>query len=57
MAIAAMLDASPSPSEEKIAALPTLCRCGAYPRIPKAIARAAKAAAPAEPQVTTKLRG
>ena len=53
MAIAALLEASPSPSEEQIAALPNLCRCGAYPRIRKAIARAAKAAAPAEPQVTT----
>ena len=53
MAIAALLEASPSPSEEQIAALPNLCRCGAYPRIRKAIARAAKAGAPAEPQVTT----
>jgi isoquinoline 1-oxidoreductase alpha subunit len=53
MAIAALLDASPAPSEEQIAALPNLCRCGAYPRIRKAIARAAKAGSPAEPQVTT----
>jgi isoquinoline 1-oxidoreductase alpha subunit len=44
MAIAAMLDSSPSPSEEQIAALPNICRCGAYPRIRKAIARAAQAA-------------
>ena len=57
MAIAALLDASPAPSDEQIAALPNLCRCGAYPRIRKAIARAAKAAAPAEPQVTTRLQG
>src|SRR3954468_21053705 len=42
MAIAALLDASPSPSEEQIAALPNICRCGAYPRIRKAIARAAQ---------------
>ena len=48
MAIAAMLQASPSPSEEQIAALPNICRCGAYPRIRKAIARAA-AAAPQPP--------
>ena len=45
MAIAAMLEASPAPSEEQIAALPNICRCGAYPRIRKAIARAAQTAA------------
>ena len=51
MAIAALLQASPSPSEEQIAALPNICRCGAYPRIRKAIARAARAApASANPQ-------
>jgi isoquinoline 1-oxidoreductase alpha subunit len=49
MAIAAMLQASPSPSEEQIAALPNICRCGAYPRIRKAIARAAETAAPPSP--------
>ena len=42
MAIAALLEASPSPSDEQIAALPNICRCGAYPRIKKAIARAAQ---------------
>jgi isoquinoline 1-oxidoreductase alpha subunit len=42
MAIAAMLQANPLPSEEQIAALPNICRCGAYPRIKKAIARAAQ---------------
>ena len=57
MAIAALLQATPSPSEEQIAALPNLCRCGAYPRIRKAIARAAKAAVPAAPQVVTRLEG
>jgi isoquinoline 1-oxidoreductase alpha subunit len=46
MAIAALLHSTPSPSEDAIAALPNLCRCGAYPRIRKAIARAAQAAAP-----------
>jgi isoquinoline 1-oxidoreductase subunit alpha len=45
MAIAALLQASPSPSDEQVAALPNLCRCGAYPRIRKAIARASQAAA------------
>ena len=43
MAIAALLEVNPTPSEEQIAALPNICRCGAYPRIKKAIARAAQA--------------
>jgi isoquinoline 1-oxidoreductase subunit alpha len=43
MAIAGLLEASPNPSEEQIAALPNICRCGAYPRIHKAITRAAQA--------------
>jgi isoquinoline 1-oxidoreductase alpha subunit len=42
MAIAALLQASPSPSEQQITALPNICRCGAYPRIRKAIARASQ---------------
>jgi isoquinoline 1-oxidoreductase alpha subunit len=42
MAIAALLDASPAPSDEQIAALPNICRCGAYGRIRKAIRRAAQ---------------
>jgi isoquinoline 1-oxidoreductase alpha subunit len=45
MAIAALLDASPNPNDEQIAALPNLCRCGAYTRIRKAIRRAAEAGA------------
>jgi len=45
MAIAALLQSSPSPSAEAIDALPNICRCGAYPRIRRAIARAAKASA------------
>ena len=49
MAIAALLQASPSPSEDQIAALPNICRCGAYPRMRKAIARAAQASAPKPP--------
>jgi len=39
MAIAALVQASPNPSDEQVAALPNICRCGAYPRIRKAIAR------------------
>jgi len=49
MAIAALLEENASPSEEQIAALPNICRCGAYPRIRKAIARAAQTAAPKAP--------
>ena len=50
MAIAALLEQSPDPSEDQIAALPNICRCGAYPRIRKAIARAAQhAPQPAAP--------
>src|SRR3954468_21585769 len=45
MAIAALLDANPSPGADEVAALPNICRCGAYPRIRKAIARASQAAA------------
>ena len=45
MAIAALLQTSPNPTEEQIAELPNLCRCGAYPRIRKAIRRAAQLAA------------
>jgi isoquinoline 1-oxidoreductase alpha subunit len=50
MAIAALLEANPTPSDEQIAALPNLCRCGAYPRIRKAIARAAATATNSVPQ-------
>jgi isoquinoline 1-oxidoreductase alpha subunit len=46
MAIAALLKASPSPSDEQVASLPNICRCGAYVRIRKAIARAGQTAAP-----------
>ncbi|HVM23642.1 MAG TPA: (2Fe-2S)-binding protein [Sphingomicrobium sp.] len=42
MAIAALLESAPVPSDDQVAALPNLCRCGAYPRIRKAIARAAR---------------
>ena len=49
MATAAMLESSPSPTDEQIAALPNICRCGAYQRIRKAIARAAQTAVPAAP--------
>jgi isoquinoline 1-oxidoreductase alpha subunit len=45
MAIAALLQSSPAPTDEQLAALPNICRCGAYPRIRKAVARAARASA------------
>jgi isoquinoline 1-oxidoreductase alpha subunit len=44
MAIAALLEANPSPTDGQIDALPNICRCGAYPRIRRAIRRAAQAA-------------
>jgi isoquinoline 1-oxidoreductase alpha subunit len=55
MAIAALLQATPSPSEEQVAALPNICRCGAYPRIRKAIARASQASP--QPPVRSSLEG
>jgi isoquinoline 1-oxidoreductase alpha subunit len=56
MAIAALLDANPSPGEADIAALPNICRCGAYPRIRKAIVRAAQATAAAKAEYTAPKR-
>src|SRR4029077_9618485 len=50
MAIAALLDASSSPSEDQITALPNICRCGAYHRIRKAIERASQMAAAPKPK-------
>jgi isoquinoline 1-oxidoreductase alpha subunit len=47
MAIAALLETIPSPTDADVAALGNLCRCGAYPRIRRVIARAAQAARPA----------
>jgi isoquinoline 1-oxidoreductase alpha subunit len=58
LAIAAMLQANPSPSAETIDALPNICRCCAYPRIRRAIAHAARAAAAiAEPRPTAVFSG
>jgi isoquinoline 1-oxidoreductase alpha subunit len=45
MAIAALLKATPAPDAAAVAAIPNICRCGAYPRIRRAIDRAAKQAA------------
>ena len=46
MAIAELLEANPSPTDAQMDALPNICRCGAYPRIRKAIRRAARSARP-----------
>ena len=46
MALAALMRATPSPTPEQLSALPNICRCGATPRMLKAIARAAAVAAP-----------
>ena len=45
MAVAALLKATPSPSDAEIdAAITNICRCGTYPRIRRAIHRAAAGA-------------
>ena len=49
LAAAALLRASPQPSPAQIDALPNLCRCGAYPRIRKAILRASQSLAGSMP--------
>ena len=41
MALAALMRATPNPTPEQLSSLPNICRCGATPRILKAIARAA----------------
>lgn len=51
MAIAALLETSPSPTDEQIAALPNICRCGAYPRIRRAVRRAARVQRPPVPNL------
>src|SRR5687768_1441569 len=52
MALAALMRATPSPTPDQLSSLPNICRCGATPRILKAIARAAQAAAPLSPADT-----
>lgn len=49
MAIAALLKANPRPTEAEIGALPNICRCGAGPRIRRAIDRASAAMAASPP--------
>lgn len=55
MALAALLKATSDPTPDQLAALPNVCRCGATPRILRALARAsATAAALGAPPVPTK---
>ncbi len=42
MAAVDLLQRSPAPADDEIAALTNLCRCGTYPRIRRAIRRAAE---------------
>ncbi|MDQ3077914.1 MAG: (2Fe-2S)-binding protein [Pseudomonadota bacterium] len=49
MALAALLRTSPRPSADELGALPNLCRCGAGPRILRAVRRAAMLSAPLGP--------
>ena len=57
MATVDLLRHTPSPSDDDIAALTNLCRCGTYPRIRKAIRRAAQSlqasASPTPPSQAT----
>jgi len=44
MAAADLLKRNPNPNDDDIAKIPNLCRCGTYPRIRRAIKRAAQIA-------------
>jgi len=44
MAAADLLARNPNPNDDDIAKIPNLCRCGTYPRIRRAIKRAAQLA-------------
>jgi len=52
MAAVALLERVPNPTDEDIGTITNLCRCGTYPRIRKAIKRAA-AALRASPKAST----
>ncbi len=50
MAVAALLNTNPNPDDETIdRSITNICRCGTYPRVRKAIHRAAQALSPAAP--------
>ena len=42
MAAVALLERNPRPTDDDVAALTNLCRCGTYPRIRRAVRRAAQ---------------
>lgn len=46
MALAALTKSSPAPSQEELDALPNRCRCGAGPRILRAVERAVQVSRP-----------
>ncbi len=50
MALAALFETNPAPGQSDLDRIPNRCRCGAGPRIVKAVQRVAKAARPAAPE-------
>ena len=56
MALAALVAINPRPGQAELDLLPNRCRCGAGPRIVKAVARVAKAAAAPPPGPSTSPR-
>jgi len=55
MALAALISTNPRPGQAELDLLPNRCRCGAGPRILKAVQRVANAARPAPPANPEKL--
>jgi isoquinoline 1-oxidoreductase alpha subunit len=55
MALAALIATNPRPGQAELDLLPNRCRCGAGPRIVKAVQRLASAARPASPAPPEKL--
>ena len=55
MALAALIAINPHPGQAELDLLPNRCRCGAGPRIVKAVQRVANAAHPAPPAAPSKL--
>ena len=57
MALAALLETNPAPAQAELDLLPNRCRCGAGPRIVKAVQRVANVAPVATPAAPEKLNG
>ena len=55
MALVALVATNPRPGQAELDLLPNRCRCGAGPRIVKAVQRVANAARPAPPAAPAKL--